>query len=249
MTLVRIVKSWHSPNLLRQTPGGTGVWGDCTFTLDPVERCDYLIAFNHIPHEMTVEVPRANIWCVVQEPPIPVYRWVENGFPLYHRVLTQDLRLRGRKIMQTHGSLPWHVTRSYDELRAAPPPPKTRDLSWITSNLAAQAGHRRRLAFLERLKASAVTFDLYGRGFAPVADKWDGLAPYRYSIAVEKSFGAELLDGKNRGLLPRRHDADLFRRGEYRRLFPEGFVRVARDRRSGCSATRGGNHPLRSRGA
>jgi hypothetical protein len=49
MTLVRIVKSWTSPALLRQTPGGSGRWGDCQFTLDPVERCDYLIGLNHIP--------------------------------------------------------------------------------------------------------------------------------------------------------------------------------------------------------
>jgi hypothetical protein len=31
----------------------------------------------------------------------------------------------------------------------------------------------------------SVEFDLFGRGFDPIADKWDGLAPYRYSIAVE----------------------------------------------------------------
>ena len=30
-----------------------------------------------------------------------------------------------------------------------------------------------------------MAFDLFGRGFKPIADKWDGLAPYRYAIAVE----------------------------------------------------------------
>ena len=30
-------------------------------------------------------------------------------------------------------------------------------------------------------------FDLFGRGFHPIADKWDGIAPYRYSIAFENS--------------------------------------------------------------
>ncbi|HEX2853357.1 MAG TPA: glycosyltransferase family 10 [Opitutaceae bacterium] len=185
MTLVRIVKSWTSPDLLRQTPGNAGVWGGCRFTLDPVERCDYLIALNHIPAEITVEVPRANIWCVVQEPPDPCFRWIEKGLPLYSRLMTQDPRLTGPKITRTHGSLPWHVGRTYDQLRAAPPPGKTGDLSWITSNLAVNAGHRRRLAFLARLKAGGVKFDLFGRGFQPIPDKWDGIAPYRYAIAVE----------------------------------------------------------------
>src|SRR4051812_16709717 len=185
MTLVRIVKSWTSPDLMRQTPGGRGVWGDCQFTFDPVEHCDYLIALNHVPQEMTVEVARSNIWCVVQEPPDPSFEWISKGISHYGRVFTQDANLRGKRITQTHGSLPWHVNRTYDELRAAPPPAKTRDLSWITSNLAANAGHRRRLAFLARLQAARVNFDLFGRGFQPLPDKWDGLAPYRYALAVE----------------------------------------------------------------
>jgi hypothetical protein len=45
-------------------------------------------------------------------------------------------------------------------------------------------GHRKRLAFLRRLRPE-LAFDLYGRGFHRVYDKWDVLAPYRYSIAFE----------------------------------------------------------------
>ena len=49
MKVVRIVKSWQRPHLLRQTPGQSGVWGECRFTLDPVETCDYVLAlkYNH----------------------------------------------------------------------------------------------------------------------------------------------------------------------------------------------------------
>lgn len=185
MTLIRIVKSWITPDLFRQTPGSKGIWGECHFTFDPIERCDYLIALNHTPDEIFVEISRSNIWCIVQEPPIPAYRWIEKGFDHYGRIFTQDTRLRGAKIVQTHGSLPWHVNRTYDDLLGTPLPAKTRDLSWITSNLGMQAGHRRRTAFLRRLQAAPVKFDLFGRGYQPIADKWDGLAPYRYSIAVE----------------------------------------------------------------
>jgi hypothetical protein len=185
MTLVRIVKSWSKPDLLRQTPGGTGFWGGVRFTLDPVERCDYLIALNHLPQEMTLEVPPDNIWCFMQEPPEPIFRWMEKGFPHYARVFTQNLRLRGEKFTHTHGSLPWHLDRTYDQLTAAPRPEKTRDLSWITSNLGVHTGHQRRLRFLARLQETRVPFDLFGRGFQPIADKWDGIAPYRYTLAVE----------------------------------------------------------------
>jgi hypothetical protein len=191
MTLVRIVKSWSTPDLLRQTPGGAGVWSDVRFTLDPVERCDYLAILNHVPEPITVEVPRQNIWCFIQEPPLPAYRCFEKGFRHYHRVFTQDRRLRGPKFIQSHGSLPWHVGKSYDELAASSLPPKTKTLAWITSNLGAHRGHRLRLQFLERLRSCGVPFDLFGRGFNPVADKWDGLAPYRYAIAVENHAGPD----------------------------------------------------------
>ncbi len=32
-----------------------------------------------------------------------------------------------------------------------------------------------------------IAFDLYGRGFRHIDDKWEGIAPYRYSIAFENS--------------------------------------------------------------
>jgi len=191
MTLVRIVKSWTKPDLLRQTPGGTGVWGDVRFTLDPVERCDYLFILNHTPEAINVEVPRGHIWCMIQEPPLPAYRCFEKGFPFYSRVFTQDHRLQGAQFTHAHGSLPWHINRTYDQLQNSPSPAKTKDLAWITSSLGAHKGHRLRLQFLDRLKKSAVPFDLFGRGFNPIADKWDGLAPYRYALAVENYAGPD----------------------------------------------------------
>lgn len=185
MTLVRIIKSWTFPNLLRQTPGTDGRWGDIQFTLDAVERCDYVLVLNHLPYDTVVEVPPGHIWCMIQEPPLPAFRCFENGFPHYDRIFTQDRTREGPKFVHTHGSLPWHVGRDYDQLTSETPPTKTRNLSWITSNLGNHKGHRQRLTFLERLRESGVPFDLFGRGFNPIADKWDGLAPYRYAIAVE----------------------------------------------------------------
>ena len=190
MTLVRIVKSWTKPDLLRQTPGGTGTWGDIRFTLDPVERCDYLIALNHLPEDLSIEVPPANVWCFIQEPPVPSYRWLRRGFSSFARVYTPDAALAGSRYIHRHGSLPWHVDRSYDQLHTAPFPEKTKGLSWITSDARNKPGHTLRMDFLDRLRAG-VSFDLFGRGFQPIDDKWDGLAPYRYAIAFENHSGPD----------------------------------------------------------
>ncbi|WP_342750680.1 hypothetical protein OH491_21565 [Termitidicoccus mucosus] len=100
MTLVRIVKSWTWPDLLRQTPAGDGIWDECRFTLDPVERCDFLVALNHIPADLAVTVPPSRVWLFMQEPPERDYRWAERGFHHFSRIHTQDTRLRGPSIVQ-----------------------------------------------------------------------------------------------------------------------------------------------------
>lgn len=186
MMLVRIVKSWTRPDLFRQTSLRQGTWGNLRFTFEPVERCDYLIILNHVPYTLEIEVAPENIWCFIQEPPEPEYRWMRKGFAHYARIFSPDTSLRGRKFIPSHGALPWHVDRDYDQLCTDPFPVKKLDLSWITSNATSLPGHRRRLSFLQRLR-DCVDFDLFGRGFNAIADKWDGIAPYRYSIAVENS--------------------------------------------------------------
>jgi Glycosyltransferase family 10 (fucosyltransferase) C-term len=78
----------------------------------------------------------------------------------------------------------WSVERTIEQLQDNHAPVKQSALSWVTSNIGFLSGHRYRMQFLERMRG-AIEFDLYGRGFMPLADKWDGLAPYRYSIAFE----------------------------------------------------------------
>jgi hypothetical protein len=63
-------------------------------------------------------------------------------------------------------------------------PDKKANLSWITSNIAVFQEHRDRLSFLEKIRDD-LKFDLFGKGYSFIEDKWDGLAPYRYSLVVE----------------------------------------------------------------
>lgn len=87
----------------------------------------------------------------------------------------------------------WSVDRSYQWLknRSVPPEEKTKHLSWITSSIDLMEGHKARMRFLEALRKQ-VDFDLYGRGFQEIYDKWPVLAPYRYSLAYE-NYRAPLL--------------------------------------------------------
>ncbi|MBN2547920.1 MAG: hypothetical protein JXB15_02085 [Anaerolineales bacterium] len=184
MKTVRIIKSWSWPDLLRQTPGGRGRWDDLQFILDESGACDYALVLNHPRGETRVTCPPHHIWALIQEPPNEIYQRYHRGRPEYARVYTTDPMLEGPRYWHTQPALPWHINRDYDTLIKCQPPTKERQLSWITSNLVTTAGQRQRLRFLERIRPR-VSFDLYGKGFHYLEDKWDGLAPYRYSLVVE----------------------------------------------------------------
>lgn len=109
---------------------------------------------------------------------------MHRGRDHYARIYTQDSGLTGSRYIHSQPVLPWHVNRDYDWLISAPVPEKVKQLSWVTSSKTRFKGHRDRMGFLSRIRGS-LQFDLYGRGFLEIADKWDGLAPYRYSLAIE----------------------------------------------------------------
>jgi hypothetical protein len=185
--LVRIVKDWHWPDLLRQTPKGSGWWRDLQFTQDPVERCDYLVVLNNRRNEkVTVQCPEQNFWCVMQEPYIPLlHDWMIKDLDWCSRIFSHVGVAAPEKFEQSHPALPWHINRSYDQLLAMKPPCKSRLVSWVTSRLTFLPMHRKRMAFFKHLQSERYPVDVYGKGIRYIADKWDGLAPYHYSIVIE----------------------------------------------------------------
>ena len=188
--LVRIIKNWDSPDLKRQTPGTSGHWDDVQFTFDDVEECDAVIVLNTVTAPVRVYCSPDNVWALMQEPYVPGSReWMVNGHERYSYVFThhQLPRFNQKKYIRCQPAVPWHVNKNYDELKLLNAPTKQKQLSWITSNLTLLPGHKARVDFLNFLGASNITIDIYGKGINFIEDKWDGLAPYRYSLAIENS--------------------------------------------------------------
>ena len=193
---VAVYESWNDfeESLYYATPQHSGLWGGVMFApADRLQKPDFALILNTPAQpKITVDLPASRIWFAVGEPPTQTHRMIHEGQGEGTVVLTCDPELgrltggRSRYEYTPVATRTWHVKRSIDDLANAPAPDKPKRLSWITSNTAALEGHRKRLAFLEVLKAH-VDFDLYGRGFTPVDDKWDAIAPYRYSIAFENT--------------------------------------------------------------
>jgi glycosyltransferase involved in cell wall biosynthesis len=189
MKLIRIIKNWKTPDLLRQTPGCKGTWNNIQFTLDTVSECDYVVVFNRVTEDTVINCPRGNIWAMLQEPYIPgVFDWMIEGHDDYAKIFTHYIFNDDPRYIATQTCLPWHVNKTYDELRSAAMPEKTKTLSWITTNKTTFPGHKERMCFYEGLKGDRdLNIDIYGYGIRDIEDKWDALAPYKYSLAVENS--------------------------------------------------------------
>jgi hypothetical protein len=169
---------------LRQSPEGDGIWGNIKINIGANRSCDYALILNKVLKKTTVHCPPSNVWAIMQEPPTELKKDVHKGVAAFHKILTQDVTLRGNKYIFSQPAVPWHVQKSYKYLQSCPIPAKTHDLTFITSNLSVLSGHRSRMKFLHNIQ-DKLEFDLFGRGFTPIEDKWDVLSSYKYCIAVE----------------------------------------------------------------
>jgi len=179
---------------MRQTPGGCGLWESIRFTTEPVDECDYLFMFNNRRlAPVDARCPRDHVWCMIQEPYLPaLFDWMIEGHEAFARVFTHHVPSADPKYVLSYPILPWAVGRSYDELVNAGVPDKTRGVSWVSSNLALLPGHRKRNALREFLmRENPDSVDIFGRGVRYIEDKWDALAPYRYSLAIENSYSKD----------------------------------------------------------
>jgi Glycosyltransferase family 10 (fucosyltransferase) C-term len=189
MKNIGVIKNWdYKLDLLRQTPAGQGIWEDCQFTLNPTDRCDYLIVLNRSRQDVVITVPPEQVWAIIQEPPNEVFKPFHRGQRAFSRVYGQDISLRSPRHIHAAPALPWFIHKTYDDLIRCNIPEKTKTVSSIMSRNAWFSGHRKRLIFLEQLQHH-LDLDLFGWGFHFIEDKWDALAPYRYSIVVENHQG------------------------------------------------------------
>ncbi len=190
--LVRIASDWNSSSILHQTPGGTGVWDGIRFTTEAVAECDFLVVCNNRRLDpVTTRCAPEHVWAIMQEPYVAgLYDWMVEGHEPYARVFTQLVPSSHPRYVPSPPATPWEVGLTYDELVSASIPAKSRGVSWIASNLSFLPGHRLRNTLRRSLKRESIPLvDLFGRGIRWIPRKWDALAPYRFSLAIENSSG------------------------------------------------------------
>jgi hypothetical protein len=189
MTTVGIIKDWDWPDLRRQTPGGTGEWNGVRFVVDGTADCDLVVVLNNRMRVATqARCPAENVWALMQEPHHPGFNdWMVEKHGAFGRFFTHHPPSDHPRYIRSQPALPWHVNRTFDQLTTEKVPGKPHAVSWVVGNARDLPGHALRWRFLEALQEGSVDIALFGRAVAPIEDKWDGLAPYRYSLAVENT--------------------------------------------------------------
>lgn len=204
--LVRIFRNWNWPELLQQTPNQSGRWGDFTFTEEPLQEVDFCVVLNNIDENVKLPCPPINVYRIIQEPPTDYFKQWHFTTPYAHKTFSCDDERAGVEYVTSHPMVPWHINRDYDFLMTAIVPDKISTLSCITSTKSFLTGHRKRMDFLGAIVKNIPELELIGTnihhitdpeerkknmeeqlrlGFKIVEDKWAGLAPYKYSIAIE----------------------------------------------------------------
>lgn len=116
---------------------------------------------------------------------------------IYGENVKRDFPFLSWWINSNHGSVLSSNNRDYPWLLDAAAPNKTAELSVFCSEKSFTPFHRLRLRFVRQLKDHfGDRLVWYGNGIRQLAQKWDGLAPYKYSIVIENQISSLLLSEK-----------------------------------------------------
>lgn len=180
------------------TPGGSMRWGQCQFHLNPPDggHYDFWIVFGNALGVEQASVAPANTLFIAGEPPakktypLPFYR------QFAHVVDTHAGSKHPGLIISALG-LCWLVGLDfskmrfkfgYDHLKRLPRPEKENKIGVVCSATAKTSGQRARLRFLKSVKQILGDRIVhYGKGFEPIDDKLDAIAPYRFHLVLENS--------------------------------------------------------------
>lgn len=190
MIIVKLTFNYDFP-LFRQTPAFSQIWGDYKFVVDDnLKECDFWIIYTDYNLKVeTVTCNPENIIFIPGECYHTSPKFIQPFLDQFGLVITVQRELKHRNILYSHNANPWFVGKSYDELCANTSPQKTKLLSVVSSNKAFTEGHRNRLEFVQQLKQHfGDQLDVFGRGIVDFENKWEVLADYKYTIAIENDF-------------------------------------------------------------
>ncbi len=206
-----------TPDISQYVGNHESVWGDVAFHInDDLDAADAWFVLEGLDHASECRVPHGAVVLLTSET-----SWAADHYlgeqarafvAQFDQVLTPHAMyfpVKGPNVRPAMPFLPWMINANHGPSINAPHsrdisalaqmqiPEKDRDLSIICSTQARTPEHRMRLAFVEGLKDHfGPRLDWYGNGVQSIDEKWEGLARYRYSIALENQQVPHLITEK-----------------------------------------------------
>lgn len=203
--MIKVKLSTAFPDWLleRQTPGAHGIWGNCEFLINKeIDECDYWVVYDDLLKPEKVRCLKENTLLITGEPP-SVKKYSGEYINQFSNILTCHRDLKHFGVIYSQQGLPWMLGRKYfnatkawenqfskgyDEFLKVQHINKNKILSVILSKKVSTDGHKKRDRFIKMLKSElGDIFDVFGVGIRDIEDKWDGIAPYKYHLALENS--------------------------------------------------------------
>jgi len=203
MIKVKVSNCEPCVNFKRQTPKGSGNWGNYIFYFnEEIDECDYWVIYDSLNKKEEVKCLPQNTIFFTGEPP-SIKNYTKYFLNQFHTVLSCRHDLKHKNIIKSQPALPWLVgidfnfktkqwnnanAKNWDDFSTNQLVKKTKLISIITSNKTFTSGHKNRIAFLERIsKEFSGQIDIFGAGYNNIKDKYEGLANYKYSLVIENS--------------------------------------------------------------
>jgi hypothetical protein len=181
-------------------PGRQSRWGNYKFEINnDIKECDVWVVHESIDKEETVRCYAKNVILITSEEKQQVPQYSDKYLDQFAKVITSRDDINHPHVIRSFYLSPWHVKKTYEELISSQPQ-KTEYFSAIISNNVSTAGHLKRYAFVNKLQGHFKDkMAWFGRGAREIEDKWDGLANFKYSLAIENCavpyyFSEKILD-------------------------------------------------------
>ncbi|MEE9409093.1 MAG: glycosyltransferase family 10 [Polaribacter sp.] len=190
MKIVKLTFNYDWP-IFRQTPNFSGIWGDYKFIIDDnLIECDFWIIYGDYNLKADeVLCNKKNIIFISGEGYDTSPKYSKHFLNQFGLIITSQEEIKLNNVLKTHNANPWFINKTYDELKEIEPLEKTKLISIVSSNKVVTEGHKKRVMFVNELKKHfGDTLDVFGRGIKDFDDKWNVVAPYKYSIAIENDF-------------------------------------------------------------
>lgn len=207
--------SGRSPDISQFVGNHQGVWNGCRFHINStIDEADvWLIVEDVEDFDTSCKIPGDSLIFLSAEtswPPgfydtsparsqfLDQFTWIYTCHDIFRPNVSANLPFLPWMVNANHGpSISSAHERDVDFLGGLVSLEKPKKLSVICSAQEVTPGHRMRLRFVEALQEHfGEGLEWFGNGVNPIPEKWIGLAPYKYTIAIENHIAINIATEK-----------------------------------------------------